>query len=48
MSWLYCPGVAKNTNTRYLRSFPFILLIGKLAGATFPESKEAGIKIKLQ
>jgi hypothetical protein len=22
MSWLYCPGVAKNANTRYLRSFP--------------------------
>jgi hypothetical protein len=24
MSWLYCPGVAKNANTRYLRSFPFL------------------------
>ena len=22
MSWLNCPGVAKNANTRYLRSFP--------------------------
>ena len=22
MSWLSCPGVAKNTSARYLRSFP--------------------------
>ena len=26
MSWLNCPGVAKNANARYLRSFPLLKL----------------------